>query len=92
MLVEKKTKKGEGLGGLGLDCKLLGFKGVTIFIAAHNILYIIMKNAKENFKKINLKKKQFSIPYLYEYYKNLQISTHFFYISSTKDGLIFLLL
>jgi hypothetical protein len=49
MLVEKKTKKGEGLGGLGLDCKLLGFKGVTIFIATHNVLYIIMKNAKENF-------------------------------------------
>jgi hypothetical protein len=36
-----------------------------------------------------IKKKQFYIPYLCEYYKNLQISTHFFYIRSTKDGLIF---
>jgi hypothetical protein len=49
MLVVKKTKKGEGLRALGLDCKLLGFKGVAIFIATHNVLYIIMKNAKENF-------------------------------------------
>jgi hypothetical protein len=49
MLVVKKTKKGEGLGGLGLDYKLLGCKGVIIFIAIHNVLYVIMKNAKENF-------------------------------------------
>jgi hypothetical protein len=33
-----------------------------------------MKNAKENFKKMNLFIYLFLVPYLYEYYKNLQIS------------------